>query len=33
VAAVFEGIPEDITRKVLWENAAKLYHLETPALV
>ena len=33
VAAVFEGIPEDITRKVLWENAAKLYHLETPVLV
>jgi predicted TIM-barrel fold metal-dependent hydrolase len=33
VAAVFEGIPEDIARKVLWDNAAALYHLETPALV
>ncbi len=33
VAAVFEGIPEDVTRKVLWENAAKLYHLDTPAMV
>jgi uncharacterized protein len=33
VAAVFEGIPEDLARKVLWDNAAKLYHLDTPALV
>jgi predicted TIM-barrel fold metal-dependent hydrolase len=30
---VFEGIPEDLARKVLWDNAAKLYHLDTPALV
>jgi predicted TIM-barrel fold metal-dependent hydrolase len=33
VASVFDGIPEDITRKVLWDNAARLYHLDTPALV
>jgi predicted TIM-barrel fold metal-dependent hydrolase len=30
---VFDGIPEDIARKILWDNAAALYHLETPALV
>jgi uncharacterized protein len=33
VAAVFEGVPEDLARKILWDNAAKLYHLDTPALV
>jgi uncharacterized protein len=32
IAEVFDGIPEDITRKVLWENAAALYGLEAPTL-
>ena len=24
----FAGLPEDVTRKMLWENAAKLYRLD-----
>ena len=24
----FEGVPEDITRKIVCENAAKLYNIE-----
>jgi len=28
VRSVFEGLPDDLARKVLYENAAKLYHLD-----
>jgi len=26
----FDGLPEDLTRKVLYENGARLYHVEVP---
>jgi predicted TIM-barrel fold metal-dependent hydrolase len=29
VAAVFEGVPEELARKILWDNAARLYHLDS----
>jgi predicted TIM-barrel fold metal-dependent hydrolase len=27
----FEGVPEELARKILWDNAARVYHVDLPA--
>lgn len=29
----FEGVPEELARKILWDNAARVYHVDLPATV
>ena len=26
----FENVPEELARKILWENAARVYHVDLP---